>query len=886
MAERFVFGFSEGAGTRDPEALLGGKGAGLAAMSASGLPVPPGFTVTTAACRKYLEGGELPEGLMDEVAEHLASLEASVGKGLGDHRFPLLVAVRSGAPISMPGMMDTVLNLGLNDGTARGLARQTGDARFAYDSYRRFVQMFACVVFGVEPGAFEEALRALKEERGVEQDTELTAEDLRELVETYKGIVGLRADRAFPEDPAEQLELAVRAVFASWRSRRAVVYRREFGVPDGLGTAVTVQAMVFGNLGGSSGTGVAFTRSPATGERGLFGEFLLNAQGEDVVAGVRTPRPIAEMEGALPGAFAELNVVAQRLEQSCRDMQDVEFTVERGKLYLLQTRSGKRTAEASVRIAREMAEEGLLSREEAVLRVEPEQVARLLHPRLDPDAEIEVLCEGLGASPGAATGAIVLDADEAERRGESGEDVILVRRETSPDDVPGLMRAQGVLTATGGVTSHAAVVARGLGKPAVTGCKGLDIDPERGLVRLGTKTFVAGDTITIEGSLGAVIGGPVPLVEPEANEHLEELLRWSDEFRAMRVRANADTPQDARRARELGAEGIGLCRTEHMFMEDGRLEIVRRMIFAEDEVTSEEALSKLELLQQDDFESIFRAMDGLPVTVRLLDPPLHEFLPSHRELREELSASERADGASRRFAELRHRLRVVENLEEKNPMLGLRGVRLGLTRPDVYRTQMRAIARAAQNVRREGVEPVVEVMIPLVSLPAELEEARREAEAVLAEVLGDGHGVKVGTMVELPRACVAAGEIALHADFFSFGTNDLTQTTLGFSRDDAEERFLPFYLREGLLEENPFETLDREGVGRLVSIACRAGRAADPALKLGVCGEHGGDPKSIAFFHEADLDYVSCSPYRVPVARIAAGQAALKNGDAVAARAL
>jgi pyruvate,orthophosphate dikinase len=855
--------------------LLGGKGAGLAEMSRLGLPVPPGFIITTEACRTYMRTGELPEGLMQEVAVHLRWLEGETGKCLGDPENPLLVSVRSGAAVSMPGMMDTVLNLGLNDATVEGLAERTGDARFAYDCYRRFVQMFGEIVLKVRAHSFEEALDDLKRERGVEQDQELSVEDLKGLVRAFKGIVEEATGRPFPQDPEEQLERAVKAVFDSWDNERARAYRREFGIPDDLGTAVTVQAMVFGNMGETSATGVAFTRNPATGEQGIFGEFLLNAQGEDVVAGIRTPKPLAEMEEVLPRAYGELLRVMQALEREYKDMQDIEFTVERDRLYMLQTRSGKRTARAALKIAREMAEEGLISRDEALLRIDPKGLNQLLHPHIDPEARLEVLARGLPASPGAAVGRIVLDADEAERLGEVGEAVILIRRETNPDDVHGMIRARGVLTALGGMTSHAAVVARGLGKPAVTGCKELEVDPGAGEIRLAGRTFRAGETITIEGSTGRVIAGEVPLVEAETNEDFEQILRWADEVRTLGVRANADTPEDARKAREFGAEGIGLCRTEHMFMDEGRLEVMREVILAEDEAALDAALARLEPLQRGDFEEIFAAMDGLPVTVRLLDPPLHEFLPGSEKLKQSIAGLEAGGGSPEDISGLRRQLKAVESLEERNPMLGLRGVRLGIVRPEIYRMQVRAIAAAVKSLGERGRNPVVEIMIPLVGFPAELKETRRQAGAVLEEVLGEENSVKIGTMIELPRACAVADEIAQEADFFSFGTNDLTQTVCGLSRDDAEGKFLPEYLHRGIFENNPFETLDRRGVGRLVAMACELGRGAKPSLKLGICGEHGGDPESIRFFQGVGLDYVSCSPYRVPVARLAAARAAL-----------
>ena len=861
---KLVYSFFEGSGEmRD---LLGGKGAGLAEMTRLGLPVPPGFTITTEACRAYTEAGRLSAGLMESVAEYLEVLEGVTSKRLGDSDNPLLVSVRSGAAVSMPGMMDTVLNLGLNDAAVAGLARRTGDERFAYDSYRRFIQMFGDIVLKIPHERFEEALEILKEERGVEEDPQLEAADLKELVNVYKEIVESEADRPFPEDPAEQLELAIRAVFDSWDNERAIAYRREFGILDSLGTAVTVQAMVFGNMGEDSATGVAFTRDPSTGEQGIFGEFLLNAQGEDVVAGIRTPRPLEEMMEAMPHAFSELLETMQILEHEYRDMQDVEFTVERDALYMLQTRSGKRTAAAAIKIARDMAEEGFIRKDEALLRIDPGQLEQLLHPRMDPVAEVEVLCTGLGASPGAATGKIVLTAQEAAERGGAGDAVILVRKETDPDDVEGMMRAKGVLTALGGMTSHAAVVARGMGKPAVTGCSALKIDSHAGAFSVNGRVFEAGDVITIEGTSGRVIAGEVPLVEPEIDEDFETILRWADRVRALGVRANADTPEDARRAREFGAEGIGLCRTEHMFMEEGRLRIVREMILSEDERALDAALEKLEPLQKEDFEKIFKAMDGLPVTVRLLDPPLHEFLPDSKDLAAKVAEAEaRGENAG----ELVRQLRIAERLEEVNPMLGLRGVRLGVLRPEVYRMQARAIAAAARTVAEEGYTPVVEIMVPLVGFPSELSMIKAYIEEEVGET-----PVKIGTMIELPRACAVAGEIAEDADFFSFGTNDLTQMVCGMSRDDAEEKFLADYLEGGLLRENPFQTLDRKGVGVFVSMACEGGREAKPSLKLGVCGEHGGDPKSIAFFHEVGLDYVSCSPFRVPIARLVAAQVA------------
>jgi pyruvate, orthophosphate dikinase len=868
-AGRFVYGFSDDVGSADVLALCGGKGSGLIRMRGLGLRVPEGFVITTEACVPYIKTGEMPEGLMDEVKDNLRRVEEAAGRGFGGPESPLLVSVRSGAPVSMPGMMDTVLNLGLNDDTVRGLARSTGDERFARDSHRRFIQAFGEIVLKVPGHLFEDAIDKMKEERAVEADTELTADDLEELAGRFKEIVSREAGAEVPEDPYAQLELAIGAVFESWLGERAVAYRREYGIPDHLGTAVTVQRMVFGNMGETSATGVAFTRNPATGEQGLFGEFLVNAQGEDVVAGIRTPRPLAEMEEVMPEAYRQFLETAERLEREYGDMQDMEFTIERDQLYMLQTRSGKRTGAAALKIVRDMAEEGLISSAEAVLRVEPASLDQLLHPRIDPEANLDVLAHGLPASPGAATGKIVLTAEEAKEQAAAGETVLLVRRETNPDDVEGMISAEGVLTALGGMTSHAAVVARGMGKPAVTGCNSLKIDLSRGVVYLGDETFEAGDVLTIDGSDGSIVRGEVPLVEPEPSEDFETVLRWADEVRTLGVRANADTPEDARRARELGAEGIGLCRTEHMFMQGERLKIMREMILSEGDEALGEALAKLEPMQREDFEDIFRAMDGLPVTIRLLDPPLHEFLPDSKDLAKEIAERE---GRGEGVEELRRQRRVAESLEERNPMLGLRGCRLGLLKPEVYLMQARAIASAAKAVREDGGEPVVEIMIPLVGFPSELERMRT---MILAELAGES--VPVGTMIELPRACAVAGEIADSADFFSFGTNDLTQLVCGISRDDAEEKFLATYLRSGLLLENPFETLDRNGVGELVKMARERGRETNPRLKLGICGEHGGDPKSIAFFHETGLDYVSCSPFRVPGARLAAAQASLKG---------
>jgi pyruvate, orthophosphate dikinase len=837
--QRYVYDFDESSdGGRE---LLGGKGAGLAEMTQLGVPVPPGFTITTDACRAYMSNGKrLPDGLDDEVDRHLRVLEERTGKRFGDTDDPLLVSVRSGAAISMPGMMDTILNVGLSDVSVGGLAATTGDEWFAYDCYRRLIEMYGETVDGV---AYEH----------LRPNLDNPQQAIDRLKTSYRENTG----RDFAQDPREQLRRAVVAVFDSWQSPRAQAYRRMYEIPDDLGTAVNVVQMVFGNKGDTSGTGVAFTRDPSTGEQGLYGEFLPNAQGEDVVAGTRTPEPLAHMQDKLPQAFEQLLETMRRLEEHYRDMQDIEFTVEEGELYLLQTRSAKRTAAAAVKAAVDMVDEGLISREDAVARIDPGQLDQLLHPMLDPTAEWEVAAKGLNASPGAASGKIVLDADTAEQRGKAGESVILVRWETTPDDIHGLIQAAGILTAHGGMTSHAAVVARGMGKPCVAGCEALSIDVDARTITLGDQTLAEGDMLTIDGGTGAVIVGEVPLVPPQVNDDLETILGWGDEHRRLKVRANADTREDAAKAREFGAQGIGLCRTEHMFMAEDRLPVVREMIMAENEDGRRKALDKLLPMQQGDFEAIFEAMAGLPVTIRLLDPPLHEFLPS---------LENATDDRMRRR---------IKQLQEQNPMLGTRGCRLGLQWPEIYEMQVRAIIRAARVVEdRTGEAPLVEIMHPLVAFEEELRRLRELTVRVAEEEAREVEYL-CGTMIELPRACIRADEIAQHADFFSFGTNDLTQTALGFSRDDAEGKFLTHYLEEGVLQKNPFETLDVGGVGDLMRIAVERGREAKPGLKLGICGEHGGEPKSVAFCHELGLDYVSCSPYRVPLARLAAAQAAL-----------
>jgi len=830
---RYVYDFDEPAeGGRE---LLGGKGTGLAEMTQLGLPVPAGFTITTDACRAYVSGGKrLPDGLEEEIAEHLRRMEERTGKRFGDPSDSLLVSVRSGAAVSMPGMMDTILNLGLNDEAAEGL-----DSWFGWDSYRRLIQMYGKVVEGIDAHRFE------------------NGDDPKELTSRFRRVYEEETGGVFPQDAREQLARAVEAVFESWDNPRAQVYRRAHGIPDDLGTAVNVVEMVFGNKDERSGTGVCFTRDPSTGEQGLYGEFLGQAQGEDVVAGIRTPEPLDRMREQQPDAFDQLVATMERLERHYRDMQDIEFTVESGRLYLLQTRTAKRTAAAALKCAVDMVAEGLISREEAVARIDPAQLDQLLHPMIDPQAEYEVACRGLNASPGAASGGIVFDADTAAERGSAGESVILVRWETTPDDIHGMIQAQGILTAHGGMTSHAAVVARGMGKPCVAGCDAISIDVDARTTRIGEHKLSEGDVLTINGGTGEVVVGEVPLVPPQINEDFQTVLEWADDLRRLEVRANADTPEDAAKAREFGAQGIGLCRTEHMFFAEDRLPVVREMIMAESEEGRRSALERLLPVQQGDFEAIFEAMAGLPVTIRLLDPPLHEFLPPAEEATDE---------------RMRRRIRA---LEEANPMLGTRGCRLGLMFPEIYEMQVRAIIRAAAAVQeRTGEAPLVEVMHPLVGFEEELRRLRELTVRTAAEE-GDEVAYLCGTMIELPRACLRADEIARHADFFSFGTNDLTQTALGFSRDDAEGKFLTFYLEDGILERNPFETIDAGGVGDLMRIAVERGRGVKDDLKVGICGEHGGEARSVAFCHELGLDYVSCSPYRVPLARLAAAQAAV-----------
>ena len=961
---KLIYTFPEG--NASMRSLLGGKGAGLAEMTNAGLPVPPGFTITTEACNAYYAAGkQLPPGLWDDVLAHMHDLERETGKGFGDPANPLLVSVRSGAAFSMPGMMDTVLNLGLNEHTVEGLIKLTGNERFGYDAWRRFVAMFGRIVLDIPATEFDEPFDQLKEERGAKGDTDLTADDLRQIADRYRELVREKTGEPFPTDPYRQLELAVRAVFDSWFGKRAHDYREFNKIPHDLGTAVNVVTMVFGNMGSDSGTGVAFTRDPNTGEKSLYGEYLTNAQGEDVVAGVRTPAKISQMRDELPEVYAEFESIAERLEQHYRDVQDLEFTIERGKLYMLQTRSAKRTAPAAVKIAVDMANEGILSREEAVQRVDPHQIVQLLLPRFDEAAKGKAsdrfLAKGLNASPGAATGKAILDPDRAVEAKAAGDPVILVRIETSPDDVHGMLAALGVLTARGGATSHAAVVARSMGLPCVAGAETLRIDYAKREVRAGDTTVREGDMISIDGTTGEIYAGELPTIEARfEDEHdLATLLGWADGIRRLQVWANADYPRDAERARAFGAQGIGLCRTEHMFFEEERLPTVQRMILnatraseakrrreAGGDLSADDgeaiavfdaALAELEVLQTDDFAGLFRAMDGLPVVIRLIDPPLHEFLPSHDELLEKVTRlrtvlEEPADqtdavadrtspaiekGLTRIFGEkdaaramkligrsgrtsgagadgdrgamqlelagAEELLAAVEQMREVNPMLGMRGCRLGLLIPDIVRMQTRAILAGAARVAAEGRTPLPEIMIPLVGHVNELAETRRVLEAEVAAIVkasGQQVDYKFGTMIEVPRGALTAGEIAEYAEFFSFGTNDLTQMTFGFSRDDAEGKFLLQYVDRKILPENPFQVLDRDGVGQLVRLATERGRAARKDLKVGICGEHGGDPASIAFCHEVGLDYVSCSPFRVPVARLAAAQAAITQTEA------
>lgn len=880
MTQKYVYFFGTGKaeGTADMRNLLGGKGANLAEMTNLGIPVPAGFTITTEVCTAYYENNQQwPEGLEEQVQENLRKVEEAMGAKFGDPENPLLLSVRSGARVSMPGMMDTVLNLGLNDTTVQGLIKQSGDARFAYDSYRRFVQMYGDVVMGVEHAEFEKLIDAKKEEKGVKLDIELEADDWKELVGKFKALVKEKTGKDFPEDPKDQLYGAINAVFGSWNNPRAIRYRQIHEIPGDWGTAVNVQTMVFGNMGvdektgKGSGTGVAFTRNPATGENVFYGEYLMNAQGEDVVAGIRTPQPISALEQEMPDIYQQLLDIRRKLEEHYKDMQDIEFTIQRGKLYMLQTRTGKRTAAAAVRMAVEMVEEGLIDKKTAVMRVEPNQLDQLLHPMIDPEAEVNVIATGLPASPGAAVGRVVFTADDAEAWAERGEKVILVRTETSPEDIGGMHVAQGVLTSRGGMTSHAAVVARGMGKCCVAGCGAAQVREKEKVVVFGDITVKEGDWLTLNGTTGEVILGQVNLIEPELTGNFATLMKWADEIRALKVRTNADTPHDAEVARRFGAEGIGLCRTEHMFFGEGRISAVRQMILADDVEGRQKALAKLLPMQKGDFIEIFKVMKDLPVTIRLLDPPLHEFLPHGDKEIEEL-AQEMGVSA----AELKAK---AESLQEFNPMLGHRGCRLAITYPEIYDMQVQAIFEAACELTKEGYTIVPEVMIPLVGTLQELKILKANAIKVAEDVMAKA-GVKlkyhIGTMIEVPRAALVADEIAQEAEFFSFGTNDLTQMTFGYSRDGAG-KFLGEYRNKDILEKDPFQSLDQKGVGQLVQMGVEKGRATNPDLKIGICGEHGGDPASIEFCHQVGLDYVSCSPYRVPIARLAAAQAQVKS---------
>jgi len=888
-----VYLFQEGnAQMRD---LLGGKGANLAEMTNLGLAVPPGFIITTDTSNEYQAlGNKLPDGLMAEVREALAAVESSIDKKLGNPSNPLLVSVRSGAKFSMPGMMDTVLNLGLNEHTLEGLIRLTGNERFAYDAYRRFIMMFSDIVLDIPKHEFEAVFDDVKKDLGVKLDTEVGAGDLRKLAERYKALVRDRLGREFPTEPMEQLRLAIEAVFRSWNNPRAITYRERERIPHTLGTAVSVQAMVFGNMGDDSGTGVAFTRDVATGAKHLYGEYLMNAQGEDVVAGMRTPVKIAELQEQNPAIYDQFVEIANKLEHHYRDVQDIEFTIEKGRLFILQCRAGKRTAAAAVKIAVDMANEGLISKDEALLRVKPGDLDQLLHRQIDPKVEVDVLARGLPASPGAAFGKVVFDADTAAELGKAGEKVILVRPETNPDDIHGLIAAQGVLTARGGMTSHAAVVARGFGIPCVAGCEAITVETDEKRFTRDSGVVSEGDTITIDGSTGRVIIGSVPMIEPQISGELDTLLHWANEVKRLGVRTNADNPEDAAKAFDFGAEGIGLCRTEHMFFQRDRLPIVQKMILAETDEDRQEALDKLLPMQKQDFIGIFKAMQGRPVTIRLIDPPLHEFLPSHDELLEQVttirtrlkyvSYEDPNDpeyvGLRKELKEKERLLDQVEEMREANPMLGLRGCRLSILIPGIVKMQVTAIFEAAVELTKQGMVVKPEIMIPLVSHVNELKLLGEQLEQVAKDVMAKA-GVQIeymfGTMIEIPRAALTADEIAQHAGFFSFGTNDLTQTTFGFSRDDAEGKFLQKYLDMKILDDNPFEVLDRVGVGSLMKICVEDARKVNPNIKLGICGEHGGEPSSVEFCHQIGLDYVSCSPFRVPIARLAAAQANIQS---------
>jgi pyruvate, orthophosphate dikinase len=879
VMEKFVYLFHEGNGNM--KETLGGKGANLAEMTRIGLPVPYGFTISTQACNAYYDAGKtIPSLVESQVLGALNTLEEKMGKKLGDAENPLLVSVRSGSVFSMPGMMDTVLNLGMNDETVIGMGKLTNNPRFAYDSYRRFIQMFSNVVLDINTFYFEQLLEETREQKGYSADPEMTAEDWKEVIEGYKGIVKKHTRKDFPQDPKEQLFLAINAVFDSWNNQRAIVYRRLNKIPDHLGTAVNIQSMVFGNMGNDSGTGVAFTRNPSTGEHVLYGEYLINAQGEDVVAGIRTPQPIQTLKDEMPSVYKQFADTCKRLEQHYKEMQDIEFTVERGQLFILQTRNGKRTAQAAIRIAVEMVEEGIIDKKTALLRVDPDQLNQLLHRRIDDKYQRTLLAKGLPASPGAATGQVVFDADEAEELGNAGKKVILVRPETTPDDIHGIVAAQAIVTSRGGMTSHAAVVARGMGKACICGCDALKIDVKTKQFTVDEKVINYGDIITIDGSTGEIMLGEIPMIEPQLSDEFQLLLAWADQERKIGVRANADNPEDAQKAFEFGAGGIGLCRTEHMFMDLKRIPIVQKMILAESYKERMEALDELLPMQQGDFEGIFEAMQGFPVTIRLLDPPLHEFLPDKEELLVEVTKLQILDPASPELKKKELLLKKVRQLDEFNPMLGHRGCRLGMVYPEIYEMQAKAIFYAAAKLADKGMEVQPEIMIPLVGHVNELKEMRQlviDAAKKVQEETDKQFEYTIGTMIEIPRAAITADQIAEEADFFSFGTNDLTQTTFGYSRDDAEGKFLQNYIENKVLPENPFAVLDQDGVGRLVEMGVKLGRGTKPALKTGICGEHGGEKTSIDFCYKTGLDYVSCSPYRVPLARLAAAQATIRH---------
>lgn len=876
----YFFAQNRAEGSAKKRNLLGGKGANLAEMANLGVRIPPGFTISTEACLYYTAKHEYPDNLEGQIKENLNKVEQATGRKFGSRQRPLLVSVRSGARISMPGMMDTVLNLGLNDASAEGLIQETNNPHFTYDAYRRLIQMFGNVVLGVPAEKFEQLIEKKKEARGVQDDMELTGEDLKELTDKFKELTEKEKGIEFPQDSFEQLRMAIDAVFASWNNKRAISYRKINKIPEHWGTAVNVQTMVFGNMGDSSGTGVGFTRDPATGEKKLYGEYLINAQGEDVVAGIRTPQPFSSLKEKMPSIYAELVDITEKLERHYRDVQDFEFTIEKGTLFMLQTRSGKRTAQAAIKIASDMVKEGLIDKKEALMRIDPAQLEQLLHRRIDPQAKLEVLTSGLPASPGAATGVVAFTADRAVELVEQGKKVILVRTETSPEDIHGMAVAEGILTARGGRTSHAAVVARGMGKCCVAGCEAIKVNEKEKEFKVNGFMFKEGDFISLDGSTGRVIKGKVSTLKPQLSAEFAELMKWANEIKTLGVRANADTPGDARLAREMGAEGVGLCRTEHMFFGEERLPYVQQMILAENKEERKRALEKLEPMQKDDFKGILKEMEGLPVIIRLLDPPLHEFLPNYEDLLVEVIKLRMEKTDQKQLREKESLLEKIVALREINPMLGHRGCRLGITFPEVYNMQTRAVFEAVAELvaEKRSVEP--EIMIPLVINEKELAILRKEAVRIAEEVMKEKKvkfEYKIGTMIELPRAALCADKIAQQADFFSYGTNDLTQTTFGFSRDDAEAKFIPIYLEDKILTDNPFEILDQDGVGQLIEMGTQRGRKSNKNLEVGICGEHGGEPSSVKFCHRIGLDYVSCSPYRIPIARLAAAQAKLEE---------